>query len=54
MHDIQVVLAIQVEIDFKGGDITSDGGGLLIRQADRKLDLTKQVFLLAAWRLAPG
>lgn len=33
----------KVEIDFEGGDITSDGGGLLLRQADRKLNLTRQV-----------
>ncbi len=33
----------KVQIDFEGGNISSDGGGLLIRQADRKLDLTRQV-----------
>ena len=33
----------KIQIDFNGGDITSDGGGLLIRQVDRKLDLTRQV-----------
>ena len=32
-----------VQADFGGGDITSDGGGLLLRQADRKLRLTEQV-----------
>lgn len=30
----------KVEVDFKGGDITSDAGSLLLRQADRKLGLT--------------
>ena len=30
----------RVQADFDGGDITSDGGGLLVRQADRKLRLT--------------
>jgi len=30
----------KIQIDFDGGDITSDGGGLLLRQADRKLKLT--------------
>ena len=33
----------EIQIDFDGGDITSDGGGLLIRQADRKIELTKQL-----------
>ncbi len=31
----------QVEADFSGGDITSDAGALLLREADRKLELTK-------------
>ena len=33
----------KIQVDFKGGDITSDGGGLLIRQADRKLQLTNKL-----------
>jgi hypothetical protein len=33
----------KVEATFTGGDVTSDGGVLLIRQADRKLDLTRAV-----------
>jgi hypothetical protein len=33
----------RVQADFDGGDITSDGGGLLVRQADRKLKLTQAV-----------
>jgi len=39
--EFQACKSRKVEADFKGGDITSDGGGLLIRQADRKLGLTK-------------
>ena len=33
----------QVEADFSGGDITSDGGLLLLRQADRRLRLLEAV-----------
>ncbi len=33
----------QVEADFSGGDITSDGGLLLLRQADRRLGLLRAV-----------
>lgn len=33
----------KVEINFNGGDITSDGGGLLLRQADKKLGLSRDV-----------
>jgi hypothetical protein len=33
----------QVEAHFGGADITSDGGVLLLRQADRRLGLTRQV-----------
>jgi hypothetical protein len=32
-----------VEANFKGGDITSDGGVLLLRQADRRLGLSAAV-----------
>jgi hypothetical protein len=28
-------------VDFNGGDVTSDGGALLLRQADRRLGLTR-------------
>lgn len=31
----------KVEVDFKGGDVTSDGGVLLLRQVDRRLGLTR-------------
>ena len=33
----------QVQASFSGGDITSNGGVLLLRQADRALGLTEQV-----------
>lgn len=31
----------KVEVDFNGGDVTSDGGVLLLRQVDRRLGLTR-------------
>lgn len=33
----------QVISEFSGGDVTSDGGSLLLRQVDRKMGLTRQV-----------
>ena len=33
----------KVEADFSGGDVTSDGGVLLLRHADRRLGLTGKV-----------
>lgn len=33
----------KIELNFNGGDVTSDGGVLLLRQIDLKLGLTKQV-----------
>jgi len=33
----------KVEAEFSGGEITSDAGALLLRQADRQLELLKQV-----------
>jgi hypothetical protein len=33
----------KVQAEFSGGDITSDGGGLLLRQMDRRLGLLKAV-----------
>jgi hypothetical protein len=33
----------KIEVDFEGGDITSDAGSLLIRQIDRKLGLTRDL-----------
>ena len=36
----------RVEAEFSGGDVTSDGGVLLLRQADRRLGLTSAVAVL--------
>jgi hypothetical protein len=33
----------KVQVDFDGGEVTSDAGALLIRQADRKLRLTENL-----------
>lgn len=33
----------RVEVDFKGGEITSDGGVLLLREVDRRLRLSEAV-----------
>ena len=33
----------KVEVNFEGGDITSDGGILLLQQMDRKLGLTEKI-----------
>src|SRR3989339_1625605 len=33
----------KVVADFKGGDVTSDGGVLLLRQVDRRLGLTRRL-----------
>lgn len=38
----------KVQADFNGGDVTSDGGILLFRQADRKLGLTRCLSKLLA------
>ena len=40
----------KVELDFSGGDVTSDGGVLLLRQADRRLGLISQVARLTVIR----
>ena len=31
----------KIEADFSGGDVSSDGGVMLLRQADRRLGLTR-------------
>ena len=36
----------KIEVNFNGGDVTSDGGVLLLREIDRKLGLTKKVSAL--------
>lgn len=33
----------RVQADFSGGDLSSDGGALLLRQADRRLGLTREL-----------
>ena len=33
----------KIALDFQGGDISSDGGGLLLRQVDRRIGLTQAV-----------
>lgn len=33
----------KVDVSFDGGEITSDGGVLLLREADRRIDLTRQL-----------
>jgi hypothetical protein len=33
----------QVEVDFSGGEVTSDGGVMLLREVDRQIGLTKQL-----------
>ena len=33
----------KVQVDFHGGDVTSDAGLLLLRQVDRRLGLTEQI-----------
>jgi len=33
----------KIEVDFKGGDISSDGGSLLLRQVDRRIGLTRDI-----------
>ena len=33
----------KVEVNFEGGDITSDGGIILLQQMDRKLSLTEKI-----------
>jgi hypothetical protein len=33
----------KIEINFKGGDISSDGGVLLLREADKRLGITNDL-----------
>ena len=41
-HDFATVQNRYVSSDFDGGDITSDGGLLLLHKLDRKLGFTKK------------
>lgn len=43
MFDLPVLKRRKVQAEFSGGDITSDGGVLLLRQIDRRLGLLKAV-----------
>ena len=38
----------KVEVDFSGGDVSSDGGVLLLRQVDRKLGLLRRAAKILA------
>ena len=46
----------RVQADFSGGDVTSEGGSLLLRQVDRRLGLTAAVSkaLIDSRRTTPG
>jgi hypothetical protein len=43
IFDFPVLNRRKVQAEFSGGDITSDGGALLLRQIDRKLGLMKAI-----------
>lgn len=38
----------RVEADFQGGEVSSDGGLLLLREVDRRLGLTQRVSAVLA------
>ena len=42
-YNFQPVKGRRIEASFNGGDVSSDGGSLLLREADRSLDLTKRI-----------
>ena len=42
-YDFQALKGRKVELEFSGGDITSNGGAALIRQVDRRLGLSDAV-----------
>ena len=42
-HEFPAVKGRKIEASFSGGDISSDGGSLLLRQADRRLKLTSEI-----------
>jgi hypothetical protein len=44
----------KVEVSFSGGDVSSDGGVLLVRQADKLLRLTEQLSRLLPDKRQPG
>ncbi len=39
--DFTTVNGRYISADFSGGDISSDGGSLLVRQVDKRLNLTR-------------
>ena len=41
--DLQGFSAGKIQIDFAGGEVTSDAGVLLLREADRRLRLTEKL-----------
>jgi hypothetical protein len=41
--EFQAVKKRKVEVNFSGGNITSDGGALLLRLADKRIDLSRRV-----------
>jgi len=43
LFDVPACKSRKVEVDFKGGEVSSDGGVLLLRQVDRKLKLLRSV-----------
>jgi hypothetical protein len=43
VFDFPVLKRRKVQAEFSGGEITSDGGALLLRQIDRRLGLMKAI-----------
>ena len=41
LFDFPACKSRKIQADFKGGSISNDGGGLLLRQADRRIGLSK-------------
>ena len=41
--ELQGISAKKIQIDFKGGEVTSDAGVMLLREADRRLGLTEKL-----------
>ena len=44
--DFPVCKSRKIQVDFNGGNVSSDAGVLLLRQADRKLGLTQDLHRL--------
>lgn len=43
LFDLPVCKSRKIQVDFQGGEVSSDAGVLLVRQADRKLRLTEEL-----------